>query len=515
MLGVATLIVVNSVMNGFSTKLKDHLHKLMSDIVIETPNYQGFPLDTDLMIQLIQNSSAGDKIQAIAPSIEVFAMINFSLGDDQQVTRAVNLIGIDPVSRTAAGGFAEFLVDKNRQTNPTFELSPSAMHRFLSQSPRLPAKDPSMTTGSSLNLPPPQLDPSLPFVPTLPPPPNPIGNQLPKENQSQIPNDPILSPTLGNKEQKNNTGQNENQTEKIVDQIPEIDPVPERDFKPTGLILGWALGTYRDRNPKTNETEDRYILRPGDRVNIVSVGAGKSHPEPIYSSFVICDYIRTDMAEYDSHMVFVPLDYLQDLRGMKNRVTHILIHLKDYADAREVVNELKSVFRDPYTYHISTWEEKQGALIAAIDVERGILNILLFLIIGVAGFSILAIFTMIVVEKTRDIGILKALGASHSGILCIFLGYGLLLGSVGCILGTVLGLEITTHINQIEHWITQLTGKEVFDRSIYYFSEIPTAISSVMVVIVNIGAILTSVIFSIIPAVRAAMLHPVRALRYE
>ena len=99
---------------------------------------------------------------------------------------------------------------------------------------------------------------------------------------------------------------------------------------------------------------------------------------------------------------------------------------------------------------VITWEDKQGPLLAAIGIEKGILNVLLFLIIAVAGFGILAIFSMIVVEKTRDIGILKALGASNGGVLKIFLGYGLLLGVVGAVIGTGLGVAITTYINEIE-----------------------------------------------------------------
>ena len=140
---------------------------------------------------------------------------------------------------------------------------------------------------------------------------------------------------------------------------------------------------------------------------------------------------------------------------------------------------------------------------------------LLFLIIAVAGFGILAIFSMIVVEKTRDIGILKALGASNGGVLRIFLGYGLLLGVVGATLGTALGLTITVHINEIEHVLAKLTGQEIFDRNVYYFKEIPTDIQPLTVVLVNLGALAIAVLSSVLPAIRAALLHPVRALRYE
>src|SRR4051794_11119309 len=133
MLGVATLVVVNSVMSGFSTKLKDRLHGLLSDVVIETPNINGFPLTDDEMMRRIMASPAGEHIQAMTPTIEVVAMINFDsvprnewalalspIAERQKVTRAVPLLGIAPVGRTSIGGFAQHLKDPARREKPSF-----------------------------------------------------------------------------------------------------------------------------------------------------------------------------------------------------------------------------------------------------------------------------------------------------------------------------------------------------------------------------------------------------------
>src|SRR5205814_7703739 len=104
----------------------------------------------------------------------------------------------------------------------------------------------------------------------------------------------------------------------------------------------------------------------------------------------------------------------------------------------------------PMYFRVSTWEQKQGPLLGAVAIEQSILNILLFFIIAVAGFGILAIFSMIVVEKTRDIGFMKALGASTAGIRGIFLAYGLSLGLVGNGVGLAAGLAFVWKINAVE-----------------------------------------------------------------
>jgi lipoprotein-releasing system permease protein len=277
-----------------------------------------------------------------------------------------------------------------------------------------------------------------------------------------------------------------------------------------GAILGYAIGHQRIPG---RPGEEAHYLHAGDEIFVTTVSGAKL--KPVHDRFVITDFIKTEMSEYDSNYVYVPLDYLQRLRAMDDRVTAIQVKLKDYdTDAKLVVERLEQLLT-PLGLQVNTWEKKQGPLLAAISIEKGILNVLLFLIIAVAGFGILAIFSMIVVEKTRDIGVLKALGASRGGVLRIFLGYGLLLGLVGAGLGTALGLAFTYNINQIETGLSRVTGQQVFDRDIYYFKDIPVHVEAIAVLLVNLGAIGIAVLFSVLPALRASLLHPVRALRFE
>ncbi len=255
------------------------------------------------------------------------------------------------------------------------------------------------------------------------------------------------------------------------------------------------------------------MVKPGEDVRISTVTAvGGGHPpQPVYLTATVVDVFKCGMSEYDSNLVFCNLSELQKVRGMfdpkspndpdRKSVTSIQIKLNDFADAPEVIERLQAVF-PPGIFTIKTWEQKQGPLLAAVEIETGILNVLLFLIIAVAGFGILAIFFMIVVEKTRDIGILKAFGASSSGVMSIFLSYGLALGVVGSGVGVVLGLFFVRYINEIESAIAMVTGRKVFDDKIYYFPEIPTLVETHMVVWVTIGAIAIAVLASVFPARR-------------
>ena len=255
-------------------------------------------------------------------------------------------------------------------------------------------------------------------------------------------------------------------------------------------------------------------------MNLIIPGAGipgiDSNKMGLRETCTVVDFYESKMSEYDASFVFVPIRELQRMRGMtlEPKVNSIQIQLKEGVELNMVRNQLRRAF-PPQRYTIETWRDKQGPLLAAVRMETAILNLLLFLIIAVAGFGILAIFYMIVVEKTRDIGILKSLGASSHGIMGIFLSYGLGLGIVGAGSGMALGLLFIYYINEIAGFLGWLTGRPLFDPTIYYFQQIPTIVDPLTVAWVAGGAALIAVVASIMPARRAARLHPVEALRYE
>jgi lipoprotein-releasing system permease protein len=445
MLGVATLIVVNSVMAGFSTKLRERLHGLLSDIVVEARDFQGFANPQGKMDLILSDPELSKRIEAMTPTLEIFGMLQFHC-NGTPIARPVHIIGVDPVGRARVGGFAEHLM--LHKGKPSFELSPEALER---QSLIHPQK------------------------------------RLDEIARSMLP--------------------------KSRDGAPVPDPPPSSETKPSTIIVGYAVAHFRAKMKPDEAAQEIRTLDPGDDVWVTTIsGQGM---KPVEWRCAVCDYFRSEMSEYDANYVFVPIEELQRLRGMDQKATSLQIRIKDYRDLHFVKERLQSLLPAHWGLSVHTWEDKQGPLLAAISIEKGILNVLLFMIIAVAGFGILAIFSMIVVEKTRDIGILKALGASNTGVLNIFLTYGLLLGAVGALLGSLCGVYITLYINEIEQWLTRWTGHELFDRSVYYFNEIPTDLNVWSVLLINVGAVAIAVLFSVLPALRAALLHPVRALRYE
>ncbi len=499
MLGVATLIVVNSVMAGFAAEMHDRLHGLASDILIECHASGGMP-DPEAHLREIREV-LGDRIEGSSVSVHVPGMLGIDFGG-QLITRHVNLVGIDSETYDKVSQFGRFLLHPDNQGQVSFDLrdhgyAPSredfpesgweyrrlkvAYDRaILEERERVEA---AMRRARGMDAAP----------------------------DSEITDQASQGPTMAVDFSTSVFVTPDSRSGQVFDPAEEQFP---------GIILGIATCSSRLRD-EDGGVRDHFYCRPGDDVRMMFPNAS-DNTKVVNQKFTVVDLYESGMSEYDSTFAFVRLDQLQEFRGMidpqsgTRSVTTVQLKLVSGANLNEARDDLRRRFPpDHYAFNIQTWRDMQGPLLAAVRLETTILNILLFLIIAVAGFGILATFFMIVVEKTRDIGTLKALGASGNGIMSIFLSYGVLLGVVGSGVGMVGGLLFVRYINHIASVIERITGQEVFDPTVYYFSKIPTIIDPWTILWVVLGSISIATMASVLPALRAARLHPVQSLRFE
>lgn len=242
------------------------------------------------------------------------------------------------------------------------------------------------------------------------------------------------------------------------------------------------------------------------------------------ATFVVAGTFRTGENEMDLGRVYVERTELADFIGGSQRFHEVLVKLTDYgrhgrafsAALRTELDDAGLIRGGPYAdTEVRTWEEYRGNLIGAIENERVLMMIMLSLVLLVAGFTVFAILSMMVTEKRRDIGILCAIGATPKGVLDLFLFIAFWDALIGATLGTILGVWGAIKIDAIEQRISQVIGKQIFNREVYLFDHIPSIVEPLWVAAIVLGAFTCALAFAAIPALRAARMDPLTALRYE
>jgi lipoprotein-releasing system permease protein len=276
-------------------------------------------------------------------------------------------------------------------------------------------------------------------------------------------------------------------------------------------------------------------VRPGASIMLVTIqpnaifglSQAKDHRGLIVErNFTLSGCYQTVYSQFDKSNVLVPIDVLrsimgfdQDQDGAIDVFNEISIKLRDYDDAQATMKRLGATLAKEDRFwdqrQLRTWEDRNRQFLSAVDNERGLMTLVLFVIVMVAGFLIFATMSMMVTEKTRDIGILNAMGATRTGILSIFMICGSFIGLAGCVLGVVTGYFSTIHLNDFDNWLYRHFEKRIFNPEIYKLREIPYELDPWWILQVVAIAFSMSTLFSLIPAWRAARFDPIKALRYE
>jgi len=259
----------------------------------------------------------------------------------------------------------------------------------------------------------------------------------------------------------------------------------------------------------------RLGVRVGERMTLISP-QGTATPigsVPRMQVYRVVAIFQVGMFEYDSTFIFMPLEQAQVYFRTGNGVTGLQVMLSDADAALQKRREIFGIVNGQARLY--DWQQANAHFFNAIQVERNVMFLILTLIIVVAAFNIISSLIMLVKDKTRDIAIMRTMGATRGSIMRIFFLSGASIGVLGTLLGFVLGLSFADNIESIRRALEHLSGSELFDPTIYFLSQLPAKVDPTEVAIVVGMALVLSFLATIYPSWRAARLDPVEALRYE
>jgi lipoprotein-releasing system permease protein len=257
-------------------------------------------------------------------------------------------------------------------------------------------------------------------------------------------------------------------------------------------------------------------LAVGDRLTLVSPQGAATvlGTIPRIRSYNVVAIFRVGMNEYDSSFVFLPLAAAQVFFRKPDAATQIEVMLKNpdqVGAARAAI--ARALAGRPV--RIIDWQQANDSFFAAVTVERNVMFLILTLIILVAAFNIVSSLIMMVKDKTKDIAVLRTLGAGRGAVMRIFLMCGASVGVLGTVAGTVLGIAFCRNIETIRQWLQSLTGTDLFNPEVYYLEQLPAVLDWGEVLRVIVMALALSLLATLYPSWRAARTDPVEALRHE
>lgn len=278
----------------------------------------------------------------------------------------------------------------------------------------------------------------------------------------------------------------------------------------------------------------RYQLQIGEVVQLSSYSPVTL--EPVVQNFIVTGAFQSGTYEQDQRWIYADIRGVQEFLELwdeeagDSRISGISIRIDDYRNAGTVKTQIDQQIRkridrdrtDPGVevlpdrpLLVMTWEQQRATLLKAVDIEKRIVATMMMLVIAFASGMIFLILTLMGIEKTRDIGVLRSLGATSGGVIRLFLGQGLLLSASGIALGSLMGWLLVENINAVHDGIYQMTGLRLFPPDVYYLSKIPALLTAGDVLLVLIPTLAFGFLGSLIPAMWAAKRDPIEALHHE
>jgi len=281
------------------------------------------------------------------------------------------------------------------------------------------------------------------------------------------------------------------------------------DVHDRGLLVGAELA----HNLNLAVGDRLMIYSPSDLRKWRESGGKEGGKVPVPPEYDVRGIFDVGYFEYNTSVIVTSLRDAQDLYDLGQSVHGLMVTLHDPEQALVVQSELKATLGP--SFRILTWMEENGNILDAVVVEKNVMFIVLFCTMIVAALCILSALITFVVQKTREIGMLKALGATDLQVGGLFLSQGAFVGAIGDLAGYGLGMLALAYRNEFLHFMRHITRLELFPESIYGFTELPALIVGRDMWLICGSALIVCILGGVIPAWRAAKLKPVEALRYE
>ncbi len=263
-----------------------------------------------------------------------------------------------------------------------------------------------------------------------------------------------------------------------------------------GIVVGWNLS--QEIGVVGQEGYLAVLPETDDAISLMGIN-------PRLRNFKVMGVFKTGLYEYDIGYVYMGLENAQDLTGYGGKVTGLSIRIDDLWDAKRIKEELDELL--PYPYWLYNWMDQNKNLFAWMSIEKWLMFLVLGLIIMVAAFNIVSTLVMTVLEKKKDIGILKAMGATRKGVQRIFTSQGMIVGVIGTIIGLILGYGFC--------WAQQTFRLISIPPDVYFIDAVPIDMRLLDFFLITAVSLILSLIASLYPARRAAALVPVEAIRNE